>query len=179
MGFYYLINFDQRISKTMNWKLENHYTSIFIKVSVTLFWKYLLLAMPCLSSWTNTSSWTARVGCLGGGPLYFIEAVERYLKEKQKLVIRGEIPAIWPAILGDREMSAVYETSGRVSVLFAPTAHVKEKSDSSLNPLWTSLTASVIWNAHPPPRSELLSCFTKRPASDGDLVPLQYVTERW
>lgn len=38
-----------------------------------------------------------------------------------------------------------------LSVLFAPTAHVKVKSDSSLNPLWTSLTACVIWNAPLPP----------------------------
>lgn len=65
-----------------------------------------------------------------------------------------------------------------VSVLFAPTAHVKVKSDSSLNPLWTSLTACVIWNAPLPPNPELLSCFTTRPASDGDLVPLWNVTER-
>lgn len=60
---------------------------------------------------------------------------------------RGEIPAIWPAIRGDSGMSAVCETSGRVSLLFA---HFKVKSDSSVNPLWTSLTACVIWNAtHP------------------------------
>lgn len=34
-----------------------------------------------------------------------------------------------------------------VRLLFAPTARVKVKSDSALNPLWTSLTACVIWNA--------------------------------
>lgn len=90
---------------------------------------------------------TARVGYIGGGLLYFIEAGKRHSKQKQKLVIRGEIPAIWPAIRGDREMSAVYETSGRVLVLCAPKAHVKVKSDYFLNPLWTSLTACVIWNA--------------------------------
>lgn len=79
---------------------------------------------------------------------YFIERVERQLKEKQNLVIRGEIPAIWPAIREDSEES---ETSGRVSDLFAATAHVRVKADSSLNPLWTSLTACVMWNALLPP----------------------------
>lgn len=61
-------------------------------------------------------------------------------------------------------------------------AHVKVKSDFSLNPLWTSLTARVIWNpppSSPHPNPELPSCFTKRPASDWDPVPLLYATEGW
>lgn len=31
----------------------------------------------------------------------------------------------------------------------------------------------------PSPHPELLSCFTKRPTSYGDLVPLRYLTKRW
>lgn len=171
-------NQQQNESKTGESHLE------FIKVLVTYFLKIHYLSCcthcNCLFSETNTSSWSASAGCLG--LLYFTEAVERHPKEKQKLVIGGEIPAIWPAIRGDRETAAACETSGRVSGLFAPTAHVKVKSDSSLNPLWTSLTACVIWNAPPPQsflRPELWSCFTKRTTSDGDLVPFRYVTERW
>ncbi len=180
MGFWSVSN---KLWPTNQQWNELETTETHLEVLATYFLKILVIchavqtvSVNCLFSERNTSPWTPR-GCLCGGLLYFIEAVERHPEEKQKLVIRGEIPAIWPAIRGDREMSAVCETLGRVSVLFAPTAHVKVKSDSSLNPLWTSLTACVIWNAPLPLSQNFCHASPKRQDSDGDLV-LRYVTER-
>lgn len=60
-------------------------------------------------SFLRQTSRTARVGSRGSGPLYSRVEAERHPREKQKLVIRGEIPARWPAIWEDRGMYAACE----------------------------------------------------------------------
>lgn len=55
-----------------------------------------------------------------------------------------------------------------------PSYQVWLLSEPSLN-FWQLVWYEMLPSPHP----ELLSCFTKRPTSDGDLVPLRYLTKRW
>ena len=142
----YPINFDRQI--------KNH-TPIYQSACLTFFFKCWLLVMPYAVG--ASIVFPPKQIHLPELPESAISAVARYIllkrskgicKKNKNLSSEGEIPPIWPAIRGDSRMPAVCETSGRVSLLFA---HFKVKSDSSVNPLWTSLTACVIWNAtHPP-----------------------------